>query len=314
MENKAKYTVVGIFVLTFTISMILFILWLARYDVEELNAKEFRIYSEASIAGLNKNSIVEYKGLDIGLVDNIRINPKNVEQIEIILKITKPEIIKTNSYAIIQSQGVTGNKLIEIEGGTQDAKQVEVKENSFAVLPLKKSFIDKLTSSAGNISSQIEVVLKRFELLLDDKNIENIEKLLDNLNKSSDNFNQLITNSNQLLKNDVKTTVSNVNKMTKSIDNVVKNDVSKTLKEIEKLSKNLSLLSENIDNVLKNDVKDLISDFSNTAKSSQSIEKVLGDLEQTIEKIDSTIESFNSNGGDMIFNTREKNFGPGELK
>jgi archaellum component FlaC len=73
-------------------------------------------------------------------------------------------------------------------------------------------------------------------------------------------------------------------------------------------------LSKNIDEVLKNDVKDLISDFSNTAKSSQSIEKVLGDLEQTIEKIDSTIESFNSNGGDMIFNTREKNFGPGELK
>jgi archaellum component FlaC len=73
-------------------------------------------------------------------------------------------------------------------------------------------------------------------------------------------------------------------------------------------------LSKNIDEVLKNDVKNLITDFSNTAKSSQSIEKVLGDLEQTIEKIDSTIESFNSNGGDMIFNTREKNFGPGELK
>ena len=54
MENKARYTVVGLFVLVFTIAMVLFILWLARYDIEEINAKEYRLYSKTSIGGLNK--------------------------------------------------------------------------------------------------------------------------------------------------------------------------------------------------------------------------------------------------------------------
>lgn len=144
MENKARYTVVGLFVLIFTVAMIAFILWLARYDVKEISAKEFRVYSKISIAGLNENSIVEYKGLDIGTVDKIQVDPKNLEQIEIILKITKPEVIKADSYVLIQSQGVTGNKIIEIEGGTKEAKALVPKDDSYIVLPLKKIFFRQI--------------------------------------------------------------------------------------------------------------------------------------------------------------------------
>jgi len=314
LENKARYTIVGLFVLVFTIAMVAFILWLARYDANEINAKEFRLYSKSSIAGLNKNSIVEYKGLDIGTVNSIEIDPKNLEQIEIILKITKPNIIKTNSYAIIQSQGVTGNKTIEIEGGTQEAKLLEPKKGSFSIIPLKKSFLDKLTSSAGNISSQIETVLKRFEILLSDKNIENIDQILINTNSSTKNLEETMLKVNDIVGNSLVKTLKNIDSMTNSIDVVVKEDITKTIKKIDTLSQNFNFLSEDIHTIITSDVKNLIKDLRKTVNSTQNIDKVLDELENTLQKIDTTVEDFSQNGGDMIFKTRKVNYGPGEAK
>lgn len=314
MENKARYTVVGLFVLIFTITMIMFILWLARYDIKEINAKEFRLYSKTSIAGLNINSIVEYKGLDIGTVSSIQIDPKNLEQIEIILKITKPEVIKTDSFAIIQSQGVTGNKIIEIDGGTVNSQLLEAKNASYATIPLKKSFLDKLTTSAGNITEQVESVLKRFEMLLNEKNLNNIEAILLNTNHSTRDFDKMVLKVNKLIDNSLIKTVDNINKMTTNIDKVVKKDISKTISNVDNLSKNLNLLSKDIRVIVNSDVKELIKELKKTASSSQNIDDLLDGLENTLQKIDSTVDDFNNSGGDMIFKTRKVQYGPGELE
>lgn len=312
MENKARYTLVGLFVLSFIIATVVFILWLARYNLEEVDAKEFRIYSTVSIGGLSKNSIVEYKGLNIGLIEKIQINPRNIEQIEIILKITKPNIIKNDSYAIIQSEGLTGNKSIEITGGTNDSKILEVKRGSFAVIPLKKSFIDKITSSAGNISLQIETILQKFEILLNEKNIEHINNILKNANSSSENFDKMMLKVNDILETNLVKTLDKLDNMTTSIDSVVKNDVKNTFKEIESLTKNLNLLGSDIKNLVNNDVKLLIKDIRQTTDSSKDIDIVLDQLEDTLKQIDSTINDFGQNGGNMIFDTRELKYGPGE--
>lgn len=307
MENKARYTLVGLLVI-FTVAMAIFILWLARYDIKEIEAKEYRVYSKVSVAGLNENSIVQYKGLNIGTIDKIGINPNNLEQVEIILKITKPEIIKTDSFATIQSQGVTGNKYIEIDGGTQNAQALQKTiDKEYAIIPLKKSFLDKLTNSADNISSQIETVLKRFDNLLDKENLGNIKESLKNLNNSSEDFNKTVIKVNTLIDKSITKTVENVNNMSKSIDKVVKEDVSKTLN-------NIDTLSVEIKQIVNEDVKELLKDLKTTAKSSQDIDRVLNSLENTLDKIDSTVENFNQNGGDMIFKTREVNYGPGEKK
>jgi len=312
LENKARYTLVGLFVLSFVIAAVVFILWLGRYDLEKIDAKEFRIYSTTSIGGLSKNSIVEYKGLNIGIIKDIQINPKNLEQIEIILKITKPSIIKSDSYAIIQSEGVTGNKRIEISGGTNDSEILEVKKDSYAIIPLKKSFIDKITSSAGNISSQIENILEKFEILLNEKNIKNINKILENTNNSSKNFDEMMQKVNNLLENNLLKTLNNFDNMTNSIDSVVKTDIKNSVNKIELMTKNLDLLGNDVRTLINNDIKKLIKDLRQTANSSKDIDIVLDQLEDTLKQIDSTVNEFNQNGGDMLFNTREINYGPGE--
>ena len=277
MENKARYTLVGLFIIVFLLSLVAFILWQTKYNFKDAQSYEYRLYTQNSVAGLNKNSFVEYKGLNVGIVKNIRINPDNLQQIEIILKIDNPSMIKEDSFATIQSQGITGNKNIEIGGGTKEAKSLLPKENSFETLHLEQSFFDNLTASAQDITQNINLTLYQINKLLKDSNIKHIDDLLSSLEKNSKNFNITIDKLNTLLET----------------------NAPNTLTGIDTLTKEWSSLSIELKELIKNDISKLITKANNT-------------LDSTIEKVDTTLDNLNENGGDIIFKTRDIKYGPQE--
>lgn len=292
MENKARYTLVGLFIVTFLISLIIFILWQTKYKFNETKSYEYRVYTTKSVAGLNKNSFVEYKGLSIGTVSDIKINPKNLQQIEIILKIDNPSMIKENSFATIQSQGITGNKNIEISGGTTEAKDLLPKENSFATLPLKQSFFDNLTNSAQDITQNINLTLSQINKLLKDQNIAHIDNLLTSLEANSNTFNNTMNKLNTILETNTPNTLAN----------------------IDTLTKEWSSLSQEMKKLINKDIAQLINKANTTLDSTSYLEDIFLNIEHTIDKVDLTIDHLNENGGDMIFKTRDIKYGPQEQK
>lgn len=290
MENKARYTLVGLFIIVFLLSLVAFILWQTKYNFKDSQSYEYRLYTQNSVAGLNKNSFVEYKGLSIGIVKDIRINPKNLQQIEIILKIDNPSMIKENSFATIQSQGITGNKNIEIGGGTQEAKDLLPKENSFEILHLEQSFFDNLTASAQDITQNINLTLYQINKLLKDSNIQHIDGLLKSLEHNSNQFNTTIEKLNTLLET----------------------NAPNTLAGIDTLTKEWSSLSIDLKELIKNDITKLITKANNTLDSTANLEDIFLNIENTIEKVDTTLDNLNENGGDIIFKTRDIKYGPQE--
>jgi len=298
LENKARYTLVGLFVLLFSVSMVVFILWQARYNLNNKQSYEYRIYTTNSIAGLNENSFVEYKGLNIGSVEHIGINPKNLEQIEIILSITNNKVIKTNSYAVIQSQGITGNKNIEISGGTIDHEQLVPSQSSYSVIPLRQSFLDNLTNDAQNITKNINKLINKVNNLLNQNNINHINATLESIEKSSKNFDQTITKVNNLLDS--------------SINNLLEKNIPKTFENVDKLTYEWKDLSVEIKKVLQKDIKNVLSKIDTTLDETTDIGKVIDDLENTLQKVDDTLDNLNENGGDMIFKTRDIKYAPQE--
>ncbi len=290
MENKARYTLVGLFIIVFLLSLVAFILWQTKYNFKDSQSYEYRLYTQNSVAGLNKNSFVEYKGLSIGIVKDIRINPKNLQQIEIILKIDNPSMIKENSFATIQSQGITGNKNIEIGGGTQEAKDLLPKENSFEILHLEQSFFDNLTASAQDITQNINLTLYQINKLLKDSNIQHIDGLLKSLENNSNQFNTTIEKLNTLLET----------------------NAPNTLAGIDTLTKEWSSLSIDLKELIKNDITKLITKANNTLDSTANLEDIFLNIENTIEKVDTTLDNLNENGGDIIFKTRDIKYGPQE--
>ena len=292
MENKARYTLVGLFIIVFLVSLVAFILWQTKYNFKDAQSYEYRLYTQNSVAGLNKNSFVEYKGLNVGIVKEIRIDPKNLQQIEIVLKIDNPTMIKENSFATIQSQGITGNKNIEIGGGTADAKDLLPQKNSFETLPLEQSFFDNLTASAQDITQNINLTLYQINKLLKDSNIKNIDSLLSNLEKNSNNFNKTLDKLNTILDTNAPNTLAN----------------------IDTLTKEWSGLSQDIKEFINDDIGELVKKANVTLDSTSNLEDIFLNIDNTIEKIDETLDNINENGGDIIFKTRDIKYGPQEMQ
>jgi len=292
LENKARYTLVGLFIIVFLSSLILFILWQAKYSFKDEQSYQYRVYTKTSIAGLNVDSFVEYKGLSIGTVKKIRIDPQNQEQIEIILNITHPTIIKEDSYATIQSQGITGNKNIEIDGGTISSKAVIPKEDSYKIIPLQQSFFDNLTASAQDMTQNINLTLLQINKLLSNKNIQNIQNTLTSLEDNSKSFNNTIEKLNTILDTNAPNTLSN----------------------IDTLTKEWTSLSIEIKDLLSKDIKTLLSKANSTMDSTANLEEIFSNIQNTIEKVDTTLDNINENGGDIIFKTRNIKYGPQEIR
>ena len=299
MENKVSYTIVGIFVLSFFIGIILFILWLARYDIDKSNLKYYKIYVKDSISGLQKNSIVSYKGLDIGQVESIKIDKTNIEQIEVLLFVSDYTIIKKNSYAVIESKGITGNKYIEIMGGTHDSDVLEVNSNGFGIIPLQKSFMNKITSDAGDIVNKFDGILEKLNLLISEKTILNVEQIAENINISTKHLYKEQMNFDLL-----------INK----IDSILSKD---NISNISIGLNNMKEATQEINSLMKEDIKSLINQIKTTLKNannnSNNINATLDKFENLMLNVDEKIDTISNDMG-KVFQVRDIKYGPGEIK
>ncbi|MCJ8327233.1 MAG: MlaD family protein [Campylobacterales bacterium] len=299
MENKVSYTIVGLFVLSLLIGIILFVLWLTRYNLDNENIKYYKIYAKESISGLEKNSLVTYKGIDIGQVQKVNIDKNNIEQIEISIYVSDYRMVKENSFAIIQSKGISGNKFIEIVGGTNDSKTLDINENGFGIIPVKLSFVDELSASAEKMTGKFESILNKIDTLINEKTINNINGIFNNINKSTQHlyheqmsFDILLEKMNSLLSKQntksINESIINVKKISDKMNDIIENDVKKVLRDVNKSINNIN---------------------SNSLNFNTSLNK----FEDLMLNIDYKINDFSDNAG-KIFQVRELKYGPGEIK
>lgn len=312
MENKARYGIVGAFLIIFATALAMFLLWQARYNSKSEDLAEYRVYTKESIFGLNENSFVLYKGLNIGFVDKLRIDPENHEQIEIILKISNPNVIKTDSYAVIQSQGISGNKNIEINGGSKESDFLKSSSGNFAVIPLKLSFLDQISNDAQGITQKVDSALYKANNLLNEKNLKNIESILENLNKASNNFNDLVKNINSTVDKSLASNLQNIENITVKLDSLLQNNIPKTMEGIDSFTSSWGELSKDLKVFVNNDLKKLVNNIDSSVEGANNIDDVLMNIQGTMQNINNTLNELNENGGNMIFNTRDIKYGPGE--
>ena len=59
---------------------------------------KFDIYEDESVLGLNLDAPVKYKGISVGKVSSLNINPKNSEQVEVLINVLKSTPISSKIF------------------------------------------------------------------------------------------------------------------------------------------------------------------------------------------------------------------------
>src|SRR5579871_6449470 len=117
METRGHYIIVGAFVLLMLTGIFVSIVWLARGQFQR-EGQIYDIFFRGTVTGLSEGAPVRYKGVPIGLVVTIRLDPENVERIRVRIEVDTGTPIKEDAVASLEMQGITGLAFVQITGGS----------------------------------------------------------------------------------------------------------------------------------------------------------------------------------------------------
>ncbi|EAK9869046.1 MCE family protein [Campylobacter lari] len=239
MENRANYILIGIFVSILFFISLFFIVWYGNLK-DEKTFKYYEIFMEESVAGLSVKAPVKFLGVDVGSVENISIDSSsNQLRVKILVKLDSNLVVKTDTYASLQIQGITGFKFIQLSGGSEKAPALKAYNEEYPIIPSKESFFASLDKQTTNIIELISSSKEKLDKLFSDKNLNNIERILQNTFEFSAYLN---TKAPVFLENLNKTS----SKLGKSSDDF-SNFLNNANGQLNELNKSRILLNENLD-------------------------------------------------------------------
>jgi len=120
MEPKVNYTLVGLFVVLLGATALIVVLWLSKADYRGVYDRYYTYMTE-SVSGLSTDTSVKYRGVDVGRVKEIILDPANPEEVRLTLDLVRGTPVKKNTTAVLETQGLTGLTTVNLTGGTRDA-------------------------------------------------------------------------------------------------------------------------------------------------------------------------------------------------
>ena len=164
METDKHYFIEGLFIIGLSVGAAFFAVWLAgsghRDDVL------YRIHFTDSVSGLALGDPVKYRGVDVGTVKAMTIDPADPRLVQVDVKLRKNAPIKSDTRASLTLKGITGVVFIELTGGSPDAPSLlaVTPKDQIPEIPAEKSglkaMLDELPKVIEKFSSLEDQVKK----------------------------------------------------------------------------------------------------------------------------------------------------------
>ncbi len=241
------------------------------------------------VNGLTEGNNVRYSGIDVGTVEKIEMINDTSVRVSMVIDERYKNFIRQNSMASVGTDGLMGNKLINIDAGTNEAAFVTAG--------------DEIPSVKG---INTEAMLRTLEFTNQNVAIvsANLKTITDNINESRGTLytvlmdTSLATNFHNTLRN-IETVSNNLNNVTVQLQNmvgsvnngqgalgvllkdtVVQNEITTVIKNMNESGKQLSSATTQANNLFTNANKNngaintLVNDTSFSANLKQTIENL----------------------------------------
>ncbi len=325
MKNRSQKIRLGIFIFISLFTLIALIVFFTTQQLLQAKDTYYIAYKDISVSGLEVGSPVKYLGLKVGVVDDITIDPDDVSRIIVEISVEPGTPIKKDARAEISAIGITGLKMIEIRGGSKQAKL----QKPGTYIPAGASITEQITGKAEIIAEKLEKALNNIIAFTDPENLNSITTMADNVShtfltadtilmENRYEFRRTIENL-QLVTNKLDTTILNLQLTSAKINQLVGGD---TLAQIlvntrDVLAKfkevNLAFLIQEMELVAEQTNRLLLQMDSDLERSSNDFTMSMRQLKNTLDNLNQASEMIQQDPSILIRGTKLEDIPDEEL-
>jgi phospholipid/cholesterol/gamma-HCH transport system substrate-binding protein len=313
METRAHYVAVGAFVLAVIILGFLAVLALGRGEFAQ-DTKRYYVFFKGSVTGLSRGAQVQYNGITVGRVIDIRVDPDDLEKIQVTVEIdTNLVRIKTDARAFIESNLLSGISTVQIRGGTREAKDLEPEiGHRYPVIAAGSSVFQRVSESGPQLIDRLMLVVNDLNSALNEQNrraisdsLQNVRTITAALVEPSNEVSELVANANA--------TVLEMRSLLRDIDQSyasnggLKDQVSQMLGDYDRLAKNLIDTNRQLQLVVQENRAGL-RDFSQ--RTLNQFSELVGDTQQLIKGLGRFVSAIERDPARLLFGERREGYRP----
>jgi phospholipid/cholesterol/gamma-HCH transport system substrate-binding protein len=158
METDKRYFFEGLFIIVFSVAAAFFAVWLGspgRHD-DVL----YRIHFHDSVSGLAAGDPVKFRGVDVGTVKSLGIDPDDSRLVLVDLRLRKETPVKTDTRASLTLKGITGVVYIELSGGDPTAQTLVAvtPQDQVPEIPSEKTGLKAMLDSLPKVVEKFSAI------------------------------------------------------------------------------------------------------------------------------------------------------------
>jgi len=259
MSAKSSKFLIGLFVISGILICAAIIIWVGAARILTKGSL-YSVYFDESVQGLQVDSAIKYRGVEIGKVQSIKVAPDN-RLIEVVMKIDIENDLQKLTIATLKTTGITGIVFIELDqiktGDLANSPKITFKSR-YPVIPSRRSQISRFMADTDvimqnvkeidfkGISTQLKNTTRAIEVFVEGK-----------MDGVADETAEVLSNARQLIdetKHDIaalklKEKAEQTDKMLKDIDKkskIITNELRDTSEHLRVTSENLQKLSDEL--------------------------------------------------------------------
>jgi phospholipid/cholesterol/gamma-HCH transport system substrate-binding protein len=181
METKAHHVLIGAFTLVVVALLLLFALWLGKTSLNRQHHYYDIVFTEA-VTGLSRGSPVQYNGIQIGEVSQLKLDPKDPRKVLARIQVAADTPIKTDTRAKLGLLGLTGVAFVQLTGGAPSSQPLmPTPDNPVPEIKSESSALTRLLESGGDVVTSLNGILDRLGKLVSERNVDRIDHTLENI-------------------------------------------------------------------------------------------------------------------------------------
>jgi phospholipid/cholesterol/gamma-HCH transport system substrate-binding protein len=196
MEDRSHALIAGLFALLLGVAAVAALWW---FGGKQEASSEYLVLTQKNVTGLTPQAQVRYRGVRVGRVEAIDLDPHDVSTTLIRIGIKKSIPITRGTTAKLGYQGVTGIAHVLLEDSGKDAALLTAADGGLPRIVMQDSLIQELSDAGGDTLRNARDLLASANQLLSPENRQSIARTLANLETTTGNAKEATAQLRQVL-------------------------------------------------------------------------------------------------------------------